>query len=144
MISSFQANHSNLPNCDWCLVEHPRFGLIRGLRARQDLQPGEEVLVNYHINLADAPRWYRQVWLQHQRGHKGMSDQAVARLLAKYADLTAKRVEVDLEEEMVVPPPVGVEGLEELPDDDEDEEEMSGEAVQKMREKMAELMNSGS
>ncbi len=51
---------------------------------------------------------------------------------------------MDLEEAMVVPPPVGVEGLEELPNDDEDEEEMSGEAVQKMREKMAELMSSGS
>ncbi len=81
----FQANHSNLPNAEWALVEPPRFGLIRGLRAQEDIVEGREVLVNYHINLADAPRWYRQVWLGHQRKHKGMSDQGVARLLARWA-----------------------------------------------------------
>ncbi len=75
----FQANHSNVPNAEWALVEHPRFGLIRGLRAQREIKEGEEVLVNYHMNLADAPRWYRQVWLGHQRHFKKLSDEAIAR-----------------------------------------------------------------
>ncbi len=62
-------------------------------------------------------------------------------LAFRYADCTAKRVELDLEEEFRVPSPVGVRGLEDLPDEEEDEVD-SGEAAQRMRERMVELMNS--
>ena len=54
-----KANHSFMPNAEWMLFEHPRFGLIRGLKAAQDLPADQEILVNYTINLADAPEWYR-------------------------------------------------------------------------------------
>jgi hypothetical protein len=30
-------------------MEHPRFGLICAIYANRDLEPGEEVLVNYGI-----------------------------------------------------------------------------------------------
>ena len=76
-----KANHSNLPNADWALVEHPRFGLIRGLASQRKILKGEEILVHYHMNLADAPMWYKQVWLKHQREHKKMSDQSIMRVL---------------------------------------------------------------
>ena len=49
------------------LFEHPRFGLIRGLKASRDLLEDEEILVNYTINLADSPEWYRILWIKHQR-----------------------------------------------------------------------------
>jgi len=39
-----KANHSNAPNVEWIIVEHPRFGLIRGLLAQRDISAGEEIL----------------------------------------------------------------------------------------------------
>merc|ERR1712107_340891 len=45
------------------IFEHPRFGLIRSLRAIRDLKKGDELLVNYHMTVAKSPEWYRQVRL---------------------------------------------------------------------------------
>ena len=38
-----KANHSFTPNVEWGIFEHPRFGLIRSLRAIRDLKKGDEV-----------------------------------------------------------------------------------------------------
>jgi histone-lysine N-methyltransferase SETD7 len=79
-----KTNHSFDPNCEWIIVEHPRFGLIRGLRSQKDIQKDEELLINYTMNLGDAPEWYRVVWLQHQRHFKRASDEAIGRILARF------------------------------------------------------------
>ncbi len=144
---SHKANHSNAPNAEWALVEHPRFGLIRGLRAVRDIAEGQEVLVNYHMNLADAPLWYRRVWLGHQRRHKKLGDDAILRLLARYTENTTKRVDLDLDDDagetFEVPEPRGIADgeLDSLPTEEEDEA-ITGPAVQEMREKMAEKLHS--
>ena len=57
---SHKVNHSNQPNMEWVLVEHPRFGLIRGLASTRDIKKDEEILVNYHMNLGDAPEWFQK------------------------------------------------------------------------------------
>ena len=62
-----KVNHSNASNCEWDLMEHPRFGLIRAIISRGEIKKDEEILINYHMNLADSPEWYRKVWLKHQR-----------------------------------------------------------------------------
>ena len=79
-----KANHSNLPNAEWTIVEHPRFGLIRGLSATVAIRKDDEILINYQMNLADAPEWYRLVWLQHQREYKKMNNHSIWRVMDRY------------------------------------------------------------
>lgn len=112
-----KANHSFSPNTEWIVVEHPRFGLIRGLRAIQDIAKDEEILVNYSMNLADSPEWYRIVWLKHQRQVKKASDEAIQRILDRYYENSGKRVIVPKCEELNVPEPQGISNLDDLPDD---------------------------
>ena len=44
-----KANHSFVANAEWALVEHPRFGLIRGLASLEDIKKGDEILINYQV-----------------------------------------------------------------------------------------------
>ena len=104
-----KANHSNVPNAEWALVEHPRFGLIRGLNSSRLIKKDEEILVNYQMNLADSPEWYRVVWLKHQREFKKLDDPAIGRILGRYEENTGKRfIFPENEENFVVPEPKGV------------------------------------
>jgi len=57
-----KANHSFAPNCRWGRVDHPRFGMISSLVAKQDILPGEEVTVNYRLPLQLAPLWFTECW----------------------------------------------------------------------------------
>ena len=103
-----KANHSCVPNAEWALVEHPRFGLIRGLNSIEKIKKDDEILINYQMNLADAPDWYKMVWLRHQREFKKMNEDAINRVLARYTENTGKRVELPDIEGFVVPDPKGV------------------------------------
>ena len=114
-----KANHSFEPNVEWILFEHPRFGLIRGLKAIKDIDEDEEILVNYSINLADSPEWYRVIWLRHQRNVKQASDSAIQRILDRYYENSSKRVEIPKSEELNIPEPKGIDNLEDLPDEKE-------------------------
>ena len=78
-----KVNHSNVPNTKWVVVEHPRFGLIRGIATAEDIAKDSEILINYHINLGDAPEWYKKVWLRHQREFKKMSDESIERIMLR-------------------------------------------------------------
>ena len=40
-------------------IDHPRFGLIICVVAKRDLPAGEEILVNYNMDMALAPEWYK-------------------------------------------------------------------------------------
>ena len=40
-------------------IDHPRFGLIICVMAKRDLSAGEEILVNYNMDMALAPEWYK-------------------------------------------------------------------------------------
>jgi len=62
-----KANHSFTPNCEWGQFYHPRFGAVKCILTLEDLECGQEVLINYKLSpLATAPRWYKQVWKRHQ------------------------------------------------------------------------------
>jgi len=116
-----KANHSFVANAEWALVEHPRFGLIRGLASLEDIKKDDEILINYQMNLADAPDWYKFVWLKHQREVKKCSDDAIGRILDRYTENTGKRVYLPDCEGFVVPEPKGIDD-----DDEEGDEETTG------------------
>ena len=40
-------------------IDHPRFGLIICVMAKHDISAGEEILVNYNMDMALAPEWYK-------------------------------------------------------------------------------------
>ena len=104
------------------MVEHPRFGLIRGISSQTPIKKDEEILINYQMNLADSPEWYRVVWLQHQREYKKHDDAAIHRTVARYEENTGKRFPYPNEEDFVVPEPKGIDDL------DDDEEANKGES----------------
>ena len=112
-------NHAFAPNAKWILFEHPRFGLICGVKAEQDLLQDEEILVNYQMNLAGSSEWYRILWIQHQRHVKKCSDAAIKRILEHYAENTLKTVEIPESEELIIPEPQGMQNLDDIPDDSE-------------------------
>lgn len=130
-----KANHSFQPNAEWLLFEHPRFGLIRALRALVNIEADQEILVNYTINLADSPEWYRVLWIRHQRANKNASDQSIKRILDRYTENTGKRVEIPASEELHIPEPTGMENLEEIPDDTEIELNTPRAQILEMRRK---------
>ncbi len=71
-----KANHAfgKRVNLCWSRLEHPRFGLICSLSAARDISAGEELLVNYGVSMADAPGWYKELWVRFCREDKGMAD----------------------------------------------------------------------
>ncbi len=134
---SHKANHSFGPNVEWILFEHPRFGLIRGLRALEDLEQDQEILVNYTMNLADSPEWYRILWVKHQRHVKKASDAAIKRILERYTENSSKRVDIPDSEELYVPQPQGIGNIEDMPDDQEIEQHTPKAEILKLRKKEA-------
>ncbi len=76
-------------------------------------------MINYSMNLADSPMWYRVVWLRHQRYVKKASDAAIKRIIDRYAENTSKRIEIPESEELDVPEPKGISNMDDLPGDDE-------------------------
>jgi len=103
-----KANHSFVPNCEWTLFEHPRFGLIRALTAQKAIPKEEEILVNYMMTIAKSPDWYRVVWLQHMRVVKKGDDKAIQRYIDRQYELQGYRIPLPESEELDVPEPQGV------------------------------------
>ena len=79
------------------------------------------------MNLADAPDWYKFVWLKHQREVKKCSDDAIGRILDRYTENTGKRVYLPDCEGFVVPEPKGIDD-----DDEEGDEETTGRSRQQL------------
>jgi hypothetical protein len=72
-----KANHSFNNNTKWSRIDHARFGLICAITANKDILTGEEILVNYGLEMSSAPAWYKSQWVQHCRRDKGMSDEDI-------------------------------------------------------------------
>lgn len=75
--SGHKCNHSFLPNAKWATLDHVRFGLICAVRATRNIQPGEEILVNYGIRMGIAPLWYKQLWVEHCKNELHMSNEDI-------------------------------------------------------------------
>jgi len=131
-----KANHSFVPNVEWTLFEHPRFGLIRALTAQKAIARGEEILVNYMMTLAKSPDWYRVVWLHHMRVVKKGDDKAIQRYIDRQYELQGYRIPLPESEELNVPEPHGVD-LNEIPSEYLREEYMTDESSMKLARERA-------
>jgi len=74
-----KANHAfgKAANARWGRMDHPRFGLICTVVAKCGIVEGEEILVDYGLGLADAPEWYKALFVQHCRLEEAMSDATI-------------------------------------------------------------------
>jgi len=57
-----KCNHSFLPNSEFVVYDHPKFGVIPCIITIADIFKGEEVFVGYGYDLEDSPDWYQQAW----------------------------------------------------------------------------------
>ena len=79
-----KTNHSFLPNCQFLVFDHPKFGLVPCISTIADINKGDEVrrnsrvfisiflislsfhrhqvLVSYGYEWVEAPEWYKQAW----------------------------------------------------------------------------------
>jgi len=57
-----KTNHSFLPNTQFLVFDHPKFGLIPCISTIADINKGEEILVAYGYEWSEAPEWYKLAW----------------------------------------------------------------------------------
>jgi len=60
-------NHSFIANCEWSNAEHPCYGLIPSVSTCLDVLEGEELTINYGLDMERAPQWYMDCWDLHSR-----------------------------------------------------------------------------
>ena len=57
-----KTNHSFMPNSEFVVFDHPRFGLVPCLLSTHDIDEGEEIFTHYGYELDDCPVWYEEAW----------------------------------------------------------------------------------
>jgi len=60
-------NHSFIANCEWSNAEHPCYGLVPSVTTFLDVQEGQELTINYGLDMERAPQWYMDCWDVHSR-----------------------------------------------------------------------------
>ena len=58
-----KTNHSFIPNAEFVVFDHPRFGLVPSILTTQDIDAGEEIFCHYGYEMDDCPTWYEAAWL---------------------------------------------------------------------------------
>ena len=82
--------------CRWARIDHPRFGLICAIASIRDIEKDEEVLVNYGLPMADAPLWYKELWVDHVRKNEGWSDDKILRWCERKYAMNGKVIKLPL------------------------------------------------
>lgn len=57
---------------------------------------GTEVLVNYGMGMADAPMWYKNLWVKHLREEKHLSDQEISDWCSRQYAMNGRLIELPL------------------------------------------------
>ena len=52
-----KTNHSFMPNSEFMVFDHPRFGVIPCVLSTHDIKKGEEIFVHYGYDLDGCPDW---------------------------------------------------------------------------------------
>jgi len=68
-----KCNHSFIPNGEFVVFNHPKFGLIPCITSIADIQKGGEILVGYGYDLVDSPEWYKEAWKHSIFAEQGVS-----------------------------------------------------------------------
>ena len=79
----------------WARLEHPRFGLIVAIKAVRDLSEGEEVFVNYGMCMAEAPDWYKSLWVDHLKS-QGLNNQEILDWCGRKYAMNGRLIELPL------------------------------------------------
>ena len=59
-----KTNHSFIPNTEFVVFDHPRWGVIPCLASIHVIQENEEIFVKYGYDLDFCPDWYLAAWEQ--------------------------------------------------------------------------------
>lgn len=59
-----KTNHSFIPNTEFVVFDHPRWGVIPCLASIHAIQEDEEIFVKYGYDLDFCPDWYLAAWEQ--------------------------------------------------------------------------------
>ena len=65
-----KTNHSFIPNTEFVVFDHPRWGVIPCLASIHTIQEGEEIFVKYGYDLDFCPDWYLAAWEQGDKKFK--------------------------------------------------------------------------
>jgi len=57
-----KTNHSFIPNSEFVVYDHPRWGVIPCITSIHSIAPEEEIFVRYGYDLDYCPEWYLQAW----------------------------------------------------------------------------------
>jgi len=57
-----KTNHSFVPNSEFMIYNHPRWGVIPCIASIHSIAKGEEIFVRYGYDLDNCPDWYLQAW----------------------------------------------------------------------------------
>ena len=57
-----KTNHSFVPNCEFLVFDHPRWGVIPCIVSIHTIAAGEEIFVRYGYDLDYCPDWYLDAW----------------------------------------------------------------------------------
>ena len=62
----------------------------------EDLKKDSEVLVNYGMQMAEAPIWYKSLWVKHLRETKNLTDENIIDWCGRQYSMNGKLVELPL------------------------------------------------
>jgi len=57
-----KTNHSFVPNSEFMVYNHPRFGVVPCIASKHTIAKDEEIFVRYGYELNYCPTWYRDAW----------------------------------------------------------------------------------
>lgn len=57
-----KTNHSFLPNSQFLVYDHPRWGIVPCIASTRHIELGEEIFVKYGYDLDWCPDWYAEAW----------------------------------------------------------------------------------
>merc|ERR1712179_200161 len=57
-----KTNHSFVPNSEFMVFDHPRWGVIPCIASIHTIAAGEEIFVRYGYDLDYCPEWYLNAW----------------------------------------------------------------------------------
>ena len=60
-----------------------------------DIPNGAEIYVNYGIKMADAPSWYKSLWVQHLRS-KGMNNDEIINWCERQYSMNGRLIDLQL------------------------------------------------
>ena len=63
-----KVNHSFIPNSRFGVMYHPRWGRVRTVETMEEVEEGQELLVDYGYDLLRCPAWYRELWTKQLGG----------------------------------------------------------------------------